>query len=274
MEPDQLSYDKHLLRFHRSEVERAYLSLILQRTRTLNCFGWVISVTLASLFGIVDQSSFPENYRLVLAVRLLYVILAVVMIAVNYRAKESIEPFNSAVFILATGFFCLLLISSTPLDRFSPYFCGIFFTYTGVFYTAGYGFRISLAANLINIVAFITLFGFLLPVPQTLFLLYLLFIFAIWLVFTFVDYLVERLFRENYISDERYKQSLAEVKQLSGLLPICSSCKKIRDDKGYWKELETYLQGHSEILFSHSLCIDCAHQLYGHERWYQKMEEE
>lgn len=54
----------------------------------------------------------------------------------------------------------------------------------------------------------------------------------------------------------------AEVKILSGLLPICSHCKKIRDDKGYWNQLEDYIVHHSEAQFSHSICEDCADDLY------------
>lgn len=53
-------------------------------------------------------------------------------------------------------------------------------------------------------------------------------------------------------------EALAKVKQLSGLLPICSYCKNIRDDKGYWTKIETYIQDHSSAEFSHSICKDCA----------------
>jgi hypothetical protein len=52
------------------------------------------------------------------------------------------------------------------------------------------------------------------------------------------------------------------VKTLSGYLPICASCKKIRDDKGYWNQVEAYISEHSEIEFSHGLCPDCAKKLY------------
>ncbi len=52
--------------------------------------------------------------------------------------------------------------------------------------------------------------------------------------------------------------ALAEVKALSGLLPICSQCKKVRDDQGYWKQIEAYVSEHSEATFTHGLCPDCA----------------
>ena len=58
------------------------------------------------------------------------------------------------------------------------------------------------------------------------------------------------------------KKALGEVKTLSGLLPICASCKKIRDDQGYWNQLEHYIQKYSEAEFSHSVCPDCAKILY------------
>jgi CheY-like chemotaxis protein len=58
------------------------------------------------------------------------------------------------------------------------------------------------------------------------------------------------------------EDALAQVKTLSGLLPICSSCKKIRDDEGYWNQLEVYIRDHSEVEFSHSLCPECAKKLY------------
>jgi hypothetical protein len=59
------------------------------------------------------------------------------------------------------------------------------------------------------------------------------------------------------------RDALSQVKTLSGLIPICASCKKIRDDKGYWNQLETFIQEHSEAEFSHGICPDCMKKLYG-----------
>jgi PleD family two-component response regulator len=56
--------------------------------------------------------------------------------------------------------------------------------------------------------------------------------------------------------------ALAKVRTLSGLLPICASCKKIRDDKGYWNQIEAYISDHSEAEFSHSVCPECMNKLY------------
>ena len=58
------------------------------------------------------------------------------------------------------------------------------------------------------------------------------------------------------------KDALSQVKTLSGFLPICASCKKIRDDSGYWNQIESYIRDRSEAEFSHSICPDCAKKLY------------
>jgi PAS domain S-box-containing protein len=66
--------------------------------------------------------------------------------------------------------------------------------------------------------------------------------------------------REELIGE--LQKALLDVKTLSGMLPICSSCKKIRDDQGYWNAIESYISNHSEAEFSHGLCPECARKLY------------
>jgi YesN/AraC family two-component response regulator len=58
------------------------------------------------------------------------------------------------------------------------------------------------------------------------------------------------------------QQALASIKTLSGLIPICASCKKIRDDQGYWNQLEAYISEHSGAEFSHGICPECAIKIY------------
>jgi PAS domain S-box-containing protein len=66
--------------------------------------------------------------------------------------------------------------------------------------------------------------------------------------------------RENLITE--LQETLAKVKTLSGLLPICTACKQIRDDQGYWHQVENYLRDHSDTEFTHGICPDCARKLY------------
>jgi hypothetical protein len=66
--------------------------------------------------------------------------------------------------------------------------------------------------------------------------------------------------REHLITE--LKDALERVKTLSGLLPICSHCKKIRDDEGYWQNVETYIAKRSDAVFSHGICPDCLNEFY------------
>lgn len=67
-----------------------------------------------------------------------------------------------------------------------------------------------------------------------------------------------RLRREK----EKLQEALDQVKTLSGLLPICGHCKKVRDDEGYWNQIDSYIQAHSEVVFSHGICQECAKKYY------------
>ena len=79
-----------------------------------------------------------------------------------------------------------------------------------------------------------------------------------------IRYAIERKRIENEKEQAiaQLQEALAKVKLLSGFLPICASCKKIRDDQGYWQQIESYIRDHSNAEFSHSICPDCARKLY------------
>jgi len=75
----------------------------------------------------------------------------------------------------------------------------------------------------------------------------------------------ERLKAELKLREESEKlnKAILEINSLRDMLPICASCKKIRDDKGYWQQIEKYIQENSNIIFTHGICPDCARKLYG-----------
>ena len=72
--------------------------------------------------------------------------------------------------------------------------------------------------------------------------------------------------REKMIID--LQDALENVKTLSGLVPICATCKKIRDDKGYWNQIEAHIEKYSNAKFSHGMCPGCSDKLYGKEDWF------
>jgi YesN/AraC family two-component response regulator len=71
---------------------------------------------------------------------------------------------------------------------------------------------------------------------------------------------------------EELQAAAAKIKTLSGLLPICAGCKKIRNDKGYWERVETYISQRSTVRFSHGLCEECTKKIYGNEEWFKASE--
>jgi hypothetical protein len=80
---------------------------------------------------------------------------------------------------------------------------------------------------------------------------------------TFLDHrLIQEKNAELETERNNLKDALASVRHLTGLLPICSNCKKVRNDRGYWQQVEQYIEERSEATFSHSLCPECIKQLY------------
>jgi len=68
--------------------------------------------------------------------------------------------------------------------------------------------------------------------------------------------------REMEQKNNELRRAFGEIKQLKGIFPICASCKKIRDDKGYWHQVELYIRDHTDAEFSHGLCSECMSKLY------------
>lgn len=90
----------------------------------------------------------------------------------------------------------------------------------------------------------------------------------IFLMFAMLVFSIKRL-RDITLSETTLKiknseleAAFNEIRQLRGIIPICASCKKIRDDAGFWQQVEVYISNHSEARFSHGLCPDCVKKLY------------
>ncbi len=87
----------------------------------------------------------------------------------------------------------------------------------------------------------------------------------------FMHYIREKEIKENLLSQtikdkEKIEKAFLEIKQLQGIIPICSSCKRVRNDKGYWEQVENYIHNHSEAEFTHGLCPECIKKLYSMEQ--------
>ena len=89
----------------------------------------------------------------------------------------------------------------------------------------------------------------------------LLALFAIWVTALLVIQYKKQSAEKEQVLLQR-EEAMEQVKVLRGFLPICASCKKIRDDGGYWNQIEAYIRDHSEAVFSHGICPDCVAKLY------------
>ncbi len=72
--------------------------------------------------------------------------------------------------------------------------------------------------------------------------------------------------------NNQLRDAIADVTKLQGMLPICASCKKIRDDEGYWQQIESYISDHTTATFSHGICPECLIKLYGEDYSSKKSE--
>jgi len=81
---------------------------------------------------------------------------------------------------------------------------------------------------------------------------------------------ISRIKKQKHELEVKIKEAMENIKTLSGFIPICASCKKIRDDKGYWNQLEEYISEHSDAIFSHGICPECKKEMYKELDEYKK----
>ncbi len=84
--------------------------------------------------------------------------------------------------------------------------------------------------------------------------------------------ITKRKLAETALQEEHDKllKAIEQIETLSGFLPVCASCKKVRDNEGYWEKIKAYIVKHSDVELTHSLCPTCIDELYGNEEWYNK----
>ncbi len=95
-----------------------------------------------------------------------------------------------------------------------------------------------------------------------------------WILILYDITVRKQLEEEQKLLIKDLQLALEEIKELSGMLPICAHCKKIRDDSGYWHQIESYIEKHSHAEFSHGMCQECTEELYGDTEWFQKSKKE
>jgi len=260
---DKYQMSRFTLQFDDASVEERYVEQTLSMTHFLCRFAWVANIVIISVFTFLDSMYFPENQELVLLLRMAIIAASLVMFASTFlKQLRLLYKFSSAVFILLVGTFSSYMTGISGSEELSPYFFGLFIAFSGVFIQTGIGFSSSFWAMMIVQAFFAFICGVIYPVSGNLLLTYIAFLPLIWFIGSYDAYMIEKAGRGNFVITEQLRDSLAEVRALSGLLPICASCKSIRDDKGYWAKLESYISEHSDVQFSHGICPSCIAEQY------------
>ncbi|MFA5904656.1 MAG: hypothetical protein WC836_12040 [Desulfobacula sp.] len=173
------------------------------------------------------------------------------------------------IYLLCTFLFCLIFI----IDLFTPLGVADGVSYISVVLVSLWSTRKNFTLMVSVLSSILTIAGYYLSPPGGELWKVLmnrgLALFAIW-VTAFITLQRKAMDEKRIEALRREQQILEDTKILRGLLPICASCKKIRDDKGYWNRIETYIESHSDAQFSHGLCRDCMEKLYGDQDWYKK----
>ncbi len=263
MASDKYSLNTLSLRFRDEATESLYRDYIMERTLTFCRIAWGLVIFIGALFGMLDRPIFEDKSGTATMIRMILLVLASLAMATTFstRLRRFLE-LSSSLLVFLVGIFCISLITIGDRSTFSPHFAGLFFAFTGMLSTAGLGFRYSFCSLLAILIIFEIAVGIVAPVSYSLFVVYNFFLPAIILIFAYIGYLVERVSRENFIVSAKLRDSLSEVRTLSGLLPICAHCKRIRDDKGYWNQIDAYIRDHSEATLSHGICPSCVKEFY------------
>lgn len=275
---------RHIEKEHRS----FYFKNNLSHFRLCHVFG----IIFYSVFVFVDLQTSPESTSVFMIIRFAVVCpLFFVGIGLSYLPWYKLAynyMIGFLVLLAAVGYITMGLFVS-PSFHFI-YFLGflacLIFGYTflrqPVWFATAIGWIAGTAYYLVQVK-----YG---ELDKALLNSYIAYLIGFEILLMTICYTAERSYRRNFylfylLSSERNKikkineeledvvemrnvelqqleKALKKVKKLSGFLPICAGCKKIRDDKGYWNQIETYIRDHSEAEFSHGICPDCQKRLY------------
>ncbi len=256
-------------------------------------WGFLLGIVLYGLFGFLDALSMPEVKYQLWNIRfgLVIPVMAGGILFSFYSGFKRYWQSSIALIILvcAFGIFWMIVIGPSPENN--SYYVGnilvMFFCFT--FIRARFVWAV--AIGLIILLMFEITSLLLTETPLCIVLRNNFFFISAAIIGMIACYSMEYFARENFfhmvmLGEKKAKlarinselqshiqeleQAQREIRVLSGLIPICAKCKKIRDDRGFWNQIESYISEHSDAVFSHALCPECIEELYGKEDWYRK----
>ncbi len=266
-------------------LEEKFIDHYFESVLGITRFSLFVGMIFYAAFGILDALVLPEVMYKTWFVRYAVVcplVLGVFLFSYQKSYKKYWQP--SLVFIIfSAGLGIIYMIVVAPLRSGYLYYAGlllvILFCYT--FFRTRFIWATITCWSLVLIYGIVALW--VVPTPIKIIINNNFFFIATNIAGMFACYSIEYHERRNFylislLGEEKKKvrktnellhekvqeleRASAEIKTLSGLLPICSKCKKIRDDKGYWNQIEKYLKEHTEAEFTHGICPECAKKLY------------
>ena len=266
-------------------LEAAFLNHYFDNSLTLTRICMLFGIVVYGCFGILDAYRLPHRKYDFWLMR--YVLICPRLLAAF--VFSFFKPFRRywqqtiAAVVIAAGLGIIVMICKAPQPVAHSYYAGLILVliFCATFIRARFIWA-SLTCWFIIISYEVTAI-FILQTPFPILINNNFFIITANLIALFACYYAEYYARRNFylihlleaekefkVSANRelqekireIKEASAKIKVLGGLIPICSNCKNIRDDKGYWNQLETYVKEHSEAEFSHGICPECAMKLY------------
>jgi hypothetical protein len=284
---DLMNYNRFTLRFTGDDggLEAEFLDINFRNCLTLTRFSLLVGLIFYAAFGVLDAVLLPELKYTTWFIRYA-VVCPVIFFVILFSYHAQYKKYWQASLILvisAAGLGIIFMIAIAPQLVSFSYYAGLILVI--IFCYAFFRTRFIWAS--ITCWALVALYEivsiWIVETPFPVLLNNNFFFIGASIVGMFICYSIENQARRNFYLQhllEREKTKVtksnkeleekilevekasAKIKKLTGLLPICARCKKIRDDKGYWNQIEEYITTHSEAEFSHGFCPECAKELY------------
>ncbi len=282
-----MDYNRLTLTFNgaNSNLEKMFNDHYFKSVLGITRFSLIAGLFLYAVFGFLDAIMLPEHKGQTWFVR--YAIICPLIFATflfsYHRSYKKYWQLSLVVVIFCAGIGVLYMITVAPLEVGYLYYVGlilvIFFCYA--FFRTRFIWATITCWLLVLIYGVIAIW--VVPTPTSIVINNNFFFVAANIAGMFACYSIEYHERKKFylyhlLEEERKKvretnqmlrekvkeleQASAKIKTLSGMLPICARCKKIRDDQGYWNQLENYLKEHTDAEFTHGICPECAKELY------------
>jgi len=263
------------LAFTRDDLEETFLREHAAKSVVQARVAAAMAVALYAGFGALDAAIIPDARPFAWLIRFGVVCpLWGLYLALTFWSgfPRLMQPLGAALgFVSGAGIVAMIAVAGRPGSDL--YYAGLLLV--SAFVTTFLRLRFWVAAltcwSLTGLYAAVLALGS--TAPVALLVNNLTFLAAINVICMSAGYAMERSARDDFlqrrlIADQAgsLAEALSRVKVLKGLLPICAWCRKVRDDRGYWRQIESYVSAHTDASFSHGMCPDCADRL---EREYQ-----